>query len=72
MPKTAAQYLVVCVKNNDYPVSIDKRKIYVAVADAKANEHGLVRVIDESGTNYVYPKALFRTIVLPQAIKKPS
>jgi hypothetical protein len=70
MAKTATKQLVVCVKNDGYLASLEKRKIYVALRDAKADEHGLVRVIDESGDDYLYPKILFRAIALPQAVKK--
>jgi len=70
MAKTATKQLVVCIENADYPASLEKRKIYVALRDADADEHGLVRIVDESGSDYLYPKSLFRTIVLPQAVKK--
>ena len=70
MAKAAAKQLVVCVKNDGYLASLEKRKIYVALRDARAEEHGLVRVIDESGDDYLYPKSLFRMIALPQAVKK--
>ncbi|MGH6726399.1 MAG: hypothetical protein ACREB8_07635 [Pseudolabrys sp.] len=70
MTKTAAKHLVVCVNNDGYPASLEKRKIYVALRDAAADEHGLVRIIDESGEDYLYPRSLFRVIALPQAVKK--
>ena len=70
MAKTAAKLLVVCVNNDGYSASLERRKIYVALRDAKADSHGLWRVIDESGEDYLYPKALFRSIALPQAVKK--
>jgi hypothetical protein len=38
--------------------------------DAAAEKHGLLRVVDESGEDYLYPKALFRSIALPQSVKK--
>ena len=69
MAKTT-KHLVVCVNNNGYPASLERRKIYVALRDAKADEHGLVRVIDQSGDDYLYPKNLFRPIALPQAVKR--
>jgi hypothetical protein len=49
MPKTQTQQLVVCVDNDDYGASLEKRKIYVALPDPAAEKHGLIRVIDESG-----------------------
>jgi hypothetical protein len=70
MPKPVSKQLVVCVNSADYPASLEKRKIYVALRDAAAEKQGLLRVIDESGEDYLYPKMLFRTIALPQSIKK--
>jgi hypothetical protein len=69
MPKTAKQ-LVVCVNNDGFLASLERRKIYVALRDAQAEQHGLVRVVDESGDDYLYPKKLFRAIALPQAVKR--
>ncbi len=43
---------------------------YVALRDVNAEKHGLLRVIDESGDDYLYPKAFFRAIALPSAVKK--
>jgi hypothetical protein len=42
----------------------------VALRDVAADRHGLLRVVDESGKDYLYPKALFRQIALPQTVKK--
>ena len=69
MAKTQKQ-LVVCIDNKDYPTSLEKRKIYVALRDAGAEKHGLLRIVDESGEDYLYPKRSFRSIALPQAVKK--
>jgi hypothetical protein len=65
-----AKQLVVCIDNKDYPASLEKRKIYVALRDTEAGKHGLLRIVDESGEDYLYPKASFRSIALPQAVKK--
>ena len=59
-----------CVKNEGYPASLERRKIYVALPDAEAEKHGLVRIVDESGDDYLYPKALFRPIALPQGVRR--
>lgn len=69
MAKQSKQ-LVVCVSNVGYSASLEKRKIYVALRDAAAEKHGLLRIVDESGDGYLYPKMLFRSIALPQAVKK--
>jgi hypothetical protein len=70
MARTRAKQLVVCVDNEGYRASLERRKIYVALRDAAAEKHGLFRVIDESGEDYLYPKALFRAIALPQSLRK--
>jgi hypothetical protein len=62
--------LVVCVGNAGYPASLEKRKIYVALRDPAAEKHGLLRIVDESGGGYLYPRTFFRSIALPQAVKK--
>ena len=59
-----------CVSNEGYPASLERRKIYVALRDADADKHGHIRIVDESGDDYLYPKALFRSIALPQAVRK--
>jgi hypothetical protein len=70
MAKSQSKQLVVCVNNEGYAASLEKRKIYVALRDPAAEKHGLLRIIDESGDDYLYPKGFFRAIALPQSIKK--
>ncbi len=70
MTRPRAKHLVVCIENDGYPASLEKRKIYVALRDLDAERHGLMRVIDESGDDYLYPKTLFRLIELPQSVKR--
>ncbi len=70
MAKPQSGRLVVCVDNDGYPASLEKRKIYVALRDADAEKHGLLRIVDESGDDYLYPKALFRSVALSHSVKK--
>jgi hypothetical protein len=70
MAKPQTKLLVVCIGNDGYQASLEKRKIYVALPDAGAETHGLLRIVNESGEDYLYPKALFRSIALPEAVKK--
>jgi hypothetical protein len=70
MPKPLSKQLVVCVNNADYAASLEKRKIYVALRDTSAEKRGLLRVIDESGEDYLYPKTFFRAIALPLSTKR--
>jgi hypothetical protein len=62
--------LVVCVKNDGYAVSLERRKLYVALADAEAAKHGQLRIIDESGEDYLYPREFFVAVELPQSLRR--
>ena len=66
----AAKRLVICVDNSGYEVSLERRKIYVCMPDAKAERLGQMRVIDESGEDYLYPKEAFVEVALPQPIRR--
>jgi hypothetical protein len=70
MARLPSKQFVVCIRNEGYPASLERRKIYVALRDAAAEREGLLRIVDESGEDYLYPKALFRAIALPVALKK--
>ncbi|HVU40961.1 MAG TPA: hypothetical protein VHD86_07930 [Xanthobacteraceae bacterium] len=70
MPKQQSKHFVVCVNNQGYSASLEKRKIYLSLRDPAAEKHGLMRVVDESGDDYLYPKGFFRAIALPQALKR--
>jgi hypothetical protein len=70
MARPQAKQFVVCVDNEGYRASLEKRRIYVALRDIAAEKHGLLRIVDESGEDYLYPKTFFRSIALPQAVKK--
>ncbi|MDH4038908.1 MAG: hypothetical protein OEX18_14545 [Candidatus Krumholzibacteria bacterium] len=59
-----------CLDNTGYDTSLDVRKIYRVVADAKSEKLGLVRVIDESGEDYLYPQRLFAAIEVSPAIRR--
>jgi hypothetical protein len=65
MRKIAGQY-VLCVANEGYPASLEVRKIYRRLADPKSDALGLVRVIDESGEDYLYLAKYFIPIHVPR------
>jgi len=50
---------VICIDNSDYPASLETRKIYEAIPDSDAAQTGQIRVIDESGDDYLYPEECF-------------
>ncbi len=64
-----SQYAV-CVKNEDYPASLELRKIYRVLADKESGTLGLVRIVDESGEDYLYPTDYFVPIRLPRAVER--
>jgi hypothetical protein len=68
--KRVAAHYVICVRNQDYPASLELRKIYTLVADSNAAKLGLIRVIDESGEDYLYPEDYFMPIKLPRTLQR--
>lgn len=70
MAKRQSEQLVVCLDNDGYAASLERRKIYIVLPDPEADENGLIRVIDESGEDYLYPKTSFSPITLPEPLKK--
>jgi hypothetical protein len=64
------QIFVICIRNDDYPASLEKRKIYLRLPDPEAEKHHHIRVVDESGEDYLYPEAYFKSIELPDEIKR--
>ncbi len=68
--RNSKKNFVVCVRNEEYPASLELRKIYEALPDNAAAERGLIRVVDESGEDYLYPEDYFLPIHLPQTLEK--
>lgn len=62
--------LVICVDNEGYVASLERRKIYVMQRDAAAEKRGHIRVVDESGEDYLYPKEMFVELDLSTAKRK--
>jgi hypothetical protein len=58
--------LVVCIHNDGYPASLERRKIYQALPDPEAQAHQMIRVVDESGEDYLFPLSYFSAISLPK------
>jgi len=61
---------VVCINNSDYPVSLELHKIYRVIADKNVEDEGDIRIIDESGEDYLYPSSYFVPIQVPQTVEK--
>jgi archaellum component FlaG (FlaF/FlaG flagellin family) len=67
---TTVGKLVVCIKNDGYEASLERRKIYCVLLDGEAKKHKMLRVVDESGDDYLYPDAYFLSVALPQATRQ--
>lgn len=61
---------VVCINNAEYPASLELHKIYRVLPDEDAALEGDVRVINESGEDYLYPAAWFIPIELPRVVER--
>ncbi len=68
--KRAHPQFVVCIKNADYPASLELHKIYRVLPDEDAAADGDIRVVDESGEDYLYPAAWFAPIKVSGEVEK--
>ena len=59
----------VCVNNSDYPASLELHKIYRVLPDKEAEKDGDLRIIDESGEDYLFSSERFVLIDLPQVVE---
>ena len=64
------KHFMLCVDNRGYEASLEIRKIYEVLADKGAEKHRQMRVIDESGEDYLYPADYFAPLRLPSATKE--
>jgi hypothetical protein len=61
---------VVCVSNDGFAASLDERKIYRSLPDVRALRLGMLRVVDESGADYLYPVEKFEVLSLPPRVAR--
>jgi Putative addiction module component len=69
MAKTVKR-LFICLDNADHEASLERLKIYVSLPDAKAERTGYLRIIDESGEGYLYPRQRFIAAELPISTRR--
>jgi hypothetical protein len=69
MKKSRGRFAV-CIDNSDYQASLIPRKIYEVLPDEDAAKDDFIRVIDESGEDYLYHKSLFILVELPAEVEK--
>ena len=66
----AKHQLFICIVNDGYEASLERRKIYEAMPDSASARRGLVRIADESGEDYLYPESMFVEASLPAATRR--
>ena len=66
---SSEKHFVVCVRNDEYEGALELRKIYEVLEDHDAEPHEMIRVVDESREDYLYPRDWFLPIQLPQNIE---
>ncbi len=59
----------ICVKNEDYPASLQLWKVYRVLPDERGARHNMLRVVDESGEDYLFSASYFVLVELPQAVE---
>ena len=68
--KPPLKHFAVCIDNADYEASLIRGKVYRILPDPRAAKDDLVRIVDESGEDYLYHKGHFVFVDFPKAIKK--
>lgn len=64
------KHFMICVENRGYEASLEIRKIYEVLIDREAEKHHQVRVVDESGEDYLFPERYFAPVRLPSETKE--
>lgn len=70
IPNESDLRFAICVRNDNYQASLELRKVYPVLPDAGATSQLMLRVIDESGEDYLYPDDFFMLVELPDAVRK--
>ncbi|MEA2163073.1 MAG: hypothetical protein QOK37_1200 [Thermoanaerobaculia bacterium] len=64
------KHFAICIHNGEYAGTLDLRRVYEVLEDATAEERNYVRVIDESGEDYLYPKSWFVSVAVPESVEQ--
>lgn len=69
VPRRDEPTFAVCINNRDYPASLELHKIYRVLPDEDAAREGDIRVVDESGEDYLYRARDFVVIEVPADLR---
>ena len=60
----------ICIHNAEYAAALERRKVYQVIPDSQAAQQELVRIIDESGEDYLYPTSYFVPVTFPPSVQE--
>jgi hypothetical protein len=67
--RKSTRRFAVCIKNEGHEASLERNKIYVVEPDPEAEKDGDIRIVDESGEDYLYPADWFVAVEVPKAVQ---
>lgn len=67
---SSTTHFAICIHNGDYAGTLDLRKVYEILDDPIAAKRNFIRVIDESGEDYLYPASWFVPVAIPETIEQ--
>ena len=68
--RDAGSMIAICIDNTDYELSLERRKVYPVLPDEDAAQHNYVRVIDETGEDYLFPASRFVLLPVPRDVEE--
>jgi hypothetical protein len=69
-PRGTRTQFALCIDSGEYPASLQRRKLYEVRPDAEAAKHGQIRIIDDSGEDYLYPQEYFQPVELTPSLSR--
>ena len=67
---TETKQFAICIQNGEYAGTLELRKVYELIQDSDAATRNYVRVIDESGEDYLYPRSWFVEVSVPEGVEQ--
>lgn len=66
---SSTKRFAICIENGEYGGTLELRKVYEVLEDSSADAHNSIRVIDESGEDYLYPSSWFVAVTVPENVE---
>jgi hypothetical protein len=66
----ATTHFAICVRNDGYEGTLELRKLYEVINDSSAQKRNYLRIVDESGEDYLYPQTWFVPVELPRTVEE--